>query len=210
MGSTTTQTTIANRALQLLGYKPIGSINDNDRGARAMNRAYQPVLLSELRKNFWSFAIKRAILAASTTQPAFGMANYFPLPGDFVVLAMPDQITNYCFGAIPPTPNSNAEYNDWQIENNNGVISIASNQPSPINIRYVSSNVTESMFDYSFAEAMSASLATETCEELTQSNTKLATVAKIYEQAIEDAKKRNAFEMKPIRPPTAPWILARM
>lgn len=210
MGSTTTQTSIVNRGLQLLGYKPVGSINDNDRGARAMLRAYDSVLRSTLRGNFWSFAIKRAILPASATPPAFGKANYFPLPGDFLSLAPPDQINSYNFGSIPSVPNASPGYDDYQIENAGGVQAIASNNPAPLYIRYVSSDITESMFDPCFAEAFAANLAMETCEELTQSNTKIANAEKAYDHAIEEAKKRNAFEMKPIRAPVDNWILARM
>jgi len=210
LGSTTTQTTIINRSLQLLGYKSVGSITDNDRGARAMNRAYSPVKLTTLRSNFWSFAIMRATLAASATPPPFGMNNYFPLPGDFLMLAMPDQLTNYPFGAIPMTPMMNTQYQDYQIENAGGILAIASNQPAPLQIRYVSSNVTESMFDPCFEECFACNLAYNTCEELTQSNTKLTNIAAAYKDAVLLAKQRNAFEDQPIQPPVDSWILARM
>lgn len=210
MSSTTTQTTIANRGLQILGYKPIGSLSDNDRGARAMNRAYQPVLLSTLRSNFWSFAIKRAILAASTTQPIFGPANYFPVPGDFVMLAPPDQNSPYVFGSQPGRWCPGEMYNDWKLENNNGIYSIISDDVGPLKIRFVSSNITEANFDPSFSEMFSANLAMETCEELTQSNTKKADIENVLKVANDIAKKRNAFETKPVRPPVDPWILSRM
>lgn len=216
MSSTVTKTTIANRALQLLGYKPIGSISDNDRGARAINRAYLPVRDAMLRENFWSFSIKRAIIAASVKAPLFGKANYYVLPGDFIMIAPPDQYTSYTFGAIPSgpipsAPNTGIQYNDWQIEAfPDGGLAIASDNPAPIYLRYVSSDVTESMMDPSFAEAFSACLAMDTCEELTQSNTKMATAEKAHDDAINLAKKRNAFEQMPVQPPIDSWILVRM
>lgn len=211
MGSTTTQTTIINRALQLVGYKSVGSINDNDRGARAMNRAYIPVLESELRSNYWSFSIKRAVLPASSVTPAFGPAFYYPLPGDYLDLAPPDQFTNYTFGAIPvPRTNQMMQYTDWKLENNNGTWSIVSDQVGPLNVRYVSNAITESMFDSCFSEAFSASLAMNTCEELTQSNTKLADIEKFYEAAILRGKQRNAFEQPPVYAPIDSYILSRM
>lgn len=212
MSSTTTQTTIINRALQILGYKPVGSINDNDRGARAMNRAYTSVLLNTLRSNFWSFAIARAAIPAATNKPAFGPVNYFNLPGDFVMLANPDQTTNYTFGAQPaiPYPQTGAANSDWQIENNGGQPAIASNDQGPIYIRYVSSNITESSFDPSFAECFSANLAMETCEELTQSNTKKDDAEKVFMSAIDNAKKRNAFEQQPVRPPIDAFLVCRL
>ncbi len=202
MASTTTQTTIINRALQILGYKAVGNITDNDRGARAMLRAWDSVLADELRAHFWNFAIKRAILPASAIGPAFGKANYYPLPPDFLDLASPDQVfgsngAGFVAGAPPIT--------DWQIEGNQ----IASDDPSPLEIRYVSSDITVSLFDANFAEALSAKLAAMACEELTQSNTKLASAGAIYDRAIERAKNRNAFENRPVQPQTDTWISAR-
>jgi hypothetical protein len=214
MASGTTQTTIINRALQLLGYKAVSSINDNDRGARAMLRAYGPVRDALLRENFWSFSIKRQQLAASTTTPAFGKANYFPLPGDFIMIAPPDQYQNMgmtAAGLIPSAPNTGVSYQDWQIEAfPSGGLAIATDQGGPLYLRYVSSDVVEGNYDPSFAEAFAAALAMNTCEELTQSNTKLANAEKVHDDAINLAKKRNAFECMPVQPPIDPWILVRM
>lgn len=208
MAATTSQIQICNRGLQLLGYQSISSITENSRGARAMNRAYQPVLLNELRQNVWRFAVKRIQLAASSTSPLFGPSNYFPLPGDFVMLAPNDtnvtQSTSIGLGsAYANSPR------DWQIENFGSGIAIATNDQSPLNVRYVSSAITESMFDVSFAEALSASLAMETCEELTQSNSKIATAEKFYDNAINQARKRNCFEVAPAQSPTDSYIFAR-
>lgn len=214
MSSATTQTTICNRALQLLGYQPIGSINDNNRGARAMQRAYEPVRLAVLRENFWSFSLKRAILPAAAVTPSFGKANYFILPGDFLMIAPPDQFVNFgvlSTGLIPSAPNTGVSYQDWAIESYpGGGNAIASDNPAPLYLRYVSSDIPEGSFDPSFAEAFSAMLAMETCEELTQSNTKMATASKAYDDAINLAKKRNAFELMPVQPPVDPWLLVRM
>ncbi len=202
MPSTTTQTTIINRALQLLGFKQVSSINDNDRGARAMNRAYYPVLYSMLRENWWGFAIKRASLPASATPPLFGPSYSYPLPPDFLDLAPVDPVIGVNYGGPlsgPPTTT------DWQIEGQ----AISSNMASPLQIRYVSSNVTESMFDASFSEAFAACLAMDTCEELTQSNAKLAAAEKMYDDALEIAKQRGAFESKPVKQPVSTWLSQR-
>lgn len=213
MPSTTTQTSIANRALQLLGFQAISSLQENSRGAKAMNRAYQPVLLSELRKNYWNFAISRASIPAAAVGPSFGKSNYFPLPPDFLDIAPPDMVFGVAGGGtlagnqiLAGTPIiTGSPIVDWQIEGNQ----IASNLVGPLNLRYVSSNVTESMFDPCFVEAFSAALAVDTCEEMTQSNTKLQAIAQIYDQAIEIAKKRNAFDGRPVQPPTDTFVIAR-
>lgn len=209
MSSTTTKTTIINRGLQILGYQAVQSINDNNRGSRAMNRAYYPVLYKTLRDNFWNFSIQRAVLAASTTKPAFGRLYYFNLPPAFLMLAMPDQHATYAFGGVSPQLGANYIYRDWQIEDNNGTTAIATNDPGPLKIRFVSKDLTESQFDPAFAEAFSANLALNTNEELTQSNSKLQAAAQMYKAAIDDAKKRNAFEQRPIKPPVDSYLLSR-
>lgn len=215
MGSIATQTSIANRALQLVGYKPISSLQDNDRGARAINRAYYPVMEAVLRENYWSFAIQRAVVPASAIKPAFGKANYFPLPPDFIMLAPPDQNPNYTFGAVPVPPvqpNSGLQYSDWQIEQmgQDGGLAIATNQTSPLRFRYISNDIQENSFDPYFVEAFSARLAIEVCEELTQSNTKLQELGAMYKQKMAMAKQRNAFEEQPVQPPVDSYILVRM
>ena len=201
--------------LQLVGYKPIGSLTDNDRGARAINRAYVPCLESVLRENYWSFSIQRVSVPASTIKPQFGKANYFPLPPDFVMLAPPDQNPNYTFGAIPVPPvqpNSGMQYNDWQIEQmgNDQGLAIATNDPSPLMFRYVSNDIAENSFDTCFAEAFAVRLAIEVCEELTQSNARLAALGTMYKEKMGTAKRRNAFEEQPVQPPVDSYILVRM
>lgn len=211
MASLTTKTTIANRALQLVGSQPISTLNDNTPGARAILRAYDSVLLSELRKNIWSFSIKRIVLAASATKPAFGPANYYPLPGDFLMLAPGDQNAAYSFSGVPLIPYSQAsgQYTDWEIENMDGTLAITTNDDGPIHVRYVSSSVLEGIFDPCFAEAFACALALNCCEQLTQSGTKLQACAQFYKAALDDAKKRNAFEKQPAIAPASSWITAR-
>ena len=215
MAATTSQIQICNRALQLLGSQSIATINDNSKGARAMNRAYQPVLLSELRSNFWRFSIKRAILAAAATQPLFGPANYFPLPPDWVMLAPADNAGPALYGATVGyntgfgPQGSQGLPRDWQIENSGNQVCLVTNDPAPLYVRYVSSAITEAQFDVSFAEALSAALALETCEDIAQSNTKLASIEKIYADTIDQATQRNAFELPPMVAPIDSWILAR-
>lgn len=217
MADTTTQIQICNRAAQLLGAQAISSIQENSRTARALNRAYQPVMLAELRKNFWGFSIMRAVLAASATKPAFGPSNYFPLPANFIMLAPPDNSGAATFGGtvgyntgFGPQGNQGLP-NDWQIENGGPGVgpAIVTNDPAPLYIRFVSSAITESMFDVLFAEALSGALACDTCEEITQSNTKLASAEAFYTDTMERAKQRNAYEKPPILAPTDSYILAR-
>lgn len=199
-----TQTSICNRAIQLVGGDSITSITENSRSARALNTAYHPVKERLLAAYPWSFAIRRASLAASATPPSFGFANAFPLPVDYLTLLPPDPF-NVLSGNLSPIFASAGDQIDWTIES--GLI--LTNDGSPLDIRYVSKDVNESQFHPLFAEAFSADLAFEVCEQLTQSNTKKADCAKAYDDTIELAKNRNAFEKQPARPPLDSWISLR-
>lgn len=194
MAATTTKIGIINRGLQLLGISQINSLDSNDRGAKAMRAAYDSIFLAELRANLWNFSIRRANLTASPTPPLFGKYFSYPLPGDFLFLA-PEETT---FGLPMPR--------DYNIEGQNVISSLS----SPLSVRYVSSNITENMFDVLFAEAFSTSLAEATCEELTNSNTKVQAIQARYLKLIGDAKKRNAIENAPVKSPLASTIAVRI
>ncbi len=193
MPSEINQTSIINRGLQILGYRPVGNIQANDRGARAMNTAYKPVLFSILQENYWTFAVKRASLAADTNKPLHTYTNQFRLPGDFIMIAPGDQLSEF------PTQRS------WIVEGD----FILANDAGPLNIRYVSNSVTESQFPSLFAEAFSAQLAVMTCEELTQSSTKIKNASVIYDRQINLAKRRNFILMEKPRAPVSVWLSAR-
>lgn len=193
MPSSITKISIINRALQILGNQSISSLNENSRGAKAMLRAYDSIFVSELSAHTWNFAIKRASLAADPTPPIFGKSRYFPLPADFLYLA-PEETT---YGN--PNPR------DFQIEGH----SIVSSNDAPLPIRYVSLSVTESEFSATFAEAFSCALAMATCEEITNSNSKLQSMTQLYDMAIKRARRRNDFQNAPVKSPTCSFLTVR-
>lgn len=95
--------------------------------------------------------------------------------------------------------------NDWSVEGN----SIISDENGPLYVRYVSSNITESSFDAIFAEAFSAALAMACCEELTNSQSKLAAVSNVYDFQINEAKKRGSIISPKPKLPVSSWISKR-
>lgn len=183
---------IANRALQILGAKTIVSLTEDSRNARAINLAFEPVKLSELRKHHWSFAVKRASLAASSTAPLFNRTASFPLPSDFVSL-------------LPPDPEVNFNDLDWQIEGRN----IVTNDDAPLEIRYIYNVTDPNEMDVLFREALSARLALELGEEITQSNAKKSDAKAMYDDTISQAKKANAIERVAQKPPEDIWVTVR-
>lgn len=184
---------IANRALQLLGAKRIASFGEDSRNARAVNAAYESIKLSELRKHPWNFAIKRASLAANSTAPAFTKTNAFPLPADFVRLLAQD-------------PEDNLNDLDWQIEGRQ----IITNDSAPLEIRYIYDVTDPNEMDALFREALSAKIAEALCEEITQSNSKIANAQLVYKDVIAEAKRGNAIERVSQKPPEDEWVTKRL
>src|SRR5579859_1708173 len=65
---------IANRALQHCGAALISTLQDDDKGAAAVSQCYSGLRDAELRRNTWTFAIKRAVLYPINT-PITGLTN---------------------------------------------------------------------------------------------------------------------------------------
>ena len=144
---------IANRALQKLGAKRIESLTENSPNARSMNAAFAIVRDAELRRYTWSFAIKRASIAADGAGPEWNDWNRYGLPNDFIALIRDDETDTFM---------------DWKIEG----LYILSADASPLKIRYLAQIDDPTFYDPVFVGAFSMKLASETCEEITQSTSK--------------------------------------
>lgn len=184
---------IANRALQQLGAKRITSLSEDSRNARAISAAYEPVKVAELRKHPWSFAVKRVQLAASASNPIFERASQYPLPSDFLRL-------------LPLDPEAVQNDEDWQIEGG----SIITDDTGSLNVRYIANIDDPNTMDPMFREALSARLAYELAEEITQSNTKKREAIRNYEDQIAHAKRVNAIERVALVPPEDTWVSKRV
>lgn len=137
-----------------------------------------------------------AITVANTTRqsPLGGNRTYaFDLPSDFLRLC-------------PDDPAYEFQRKEWLIENDQ----ILSDFAGPIFLRYIRDEQDPTKFDPLFSEALSARIALAVSEELTQSNTKLSTLAAIYNEAIGNARLVNAIEHGNIENEEEDWIAVRL
>lgn len=183
---------ICNRALQKIGAKRISSLSEDTVNARACNACYATLRDAELRAHVWNFAIARAELAADATDPDWGRAKSYTLPADFLRL-----INDY--------PEDNSLTKDWQIEGNK----ILTDDSDPIYIRYIARITDAALMDVLFREVLSARIAMEICEEITQSNTKFAAISEDYKAKIKEARRTNAIENVAAESPEDEWIYKR-
>lgn len=188
----TSKTAICNLALQKLGAKRISDYDEDSVNARACRTVYESVRDSELRANVWNFAIGRAQLAEEATAPSWGKNHQYQLPSDFLRLAPDDEHCNYFD-------------KDWVIEGK----FILTDDVSPIRIRYVKRIDDVTLFDPLFERALACKIANETCEQITQSNTKKESILSDYRMAIADAKKVNGIEKRAQVAPDSEWINRR-
>ena len=193
---------VCNRALTKLGSARIVDLLDDSRQARALNAAYEPVRDLVLRTFRWGFALKRALLSASATPPAFGFNYQYVLPSDYLLV---DQV-----GEQMPTVGSDSyvgtEIVDYAIENGRLLTDMA----APLALRYVARITDPTVWDAHFAEVLACKLAWELCEELTQSDAKRQLAQGEFRNAVAAAIKVNAILRVPTQFADGNWINSRI
>lgn len=167
---------IANGALQALGSSGILAFDQNTPNARSVSQSYAMTRATLLRNYAWSFAIRRASVAAlSTTTIDVGLGALFQylLPNDYARLLRPiDQRV------------------DWQIEGRY----IVTLDASPLKFRYVADITDPAQFDASFVDVFQIALALDICEEVTGSTAKKQGLRQDYKDSIREARFANAIE----------------
>lgn len=191
----TSKVQIANRALQKLGAKRIESLSQDHPNARSMNTAFDLVRDAELRRYRWSFAIRRAQIAADAAQTEWGNWNRYTLPNDYLYLIRDDE---------------SGQAVDWRIESDADGTYIITADASPLYIRYVARVEDAGAYDALFVEALACKLALETCEEIKQSTSKKESLKSDYDFAIAEAKRVSAIEKPSHEFPEDDWLNARL
>lgn len=184
-----TQIDCCNSALQRVGATTITSLTDNSPEARACVVAYDSNRRSELRKYNWNFAVTRVILTPDTVAPLFDYEYAFTLPTDCLRVLRPNDVDL-----------------DWKIEGRK----ILSNDGATLNLRYVADVTNEALFDSTFYDVVSAALAVDLCERLTQSNTKKQLLMAEYKDLVNMARRVNAIETGPQVAPDDAWWTVRL
>jgi hypothetical protein len=202
---------ICNLALTKLGQPRIGSIDPpyiNPYGVEPDCAFVYPLARdAELRKNVWSFARSRMILAADANTPPFGTDDderddTGPSWADEVPMDTP-QIYQY------KVPNDfirmiKMKYEERRLEGQY----ILTYEDSPINFQYVS-RADPSLFDALFVEALACQVALQLTYKITTSDALKQAIGNDYKLAINEAKRVNAIEAPAERTPEDTFVLVR-
>ena len=195
------EVSICNRALQLLGADTIIALTDDTSRARTMATAYQAVRDAELERRKWRFAIKRVQLAALSTAPVFGYAYQYQVPNDYLRLIPGGDLVSV------------ADLSDYRTGSSALYVvegdKILTDLGAPLSIRYLARIEDSATFSPSFSEALSARLADDCCERITQSDSKRQLAMAAYSRAVKEAVRANAIEAAPESQADGEWIMAR-
>lgn len=128
--------------------------------------------------------------------------NAFMLPAGFLRVAAqkPKQGSNSSLGAPNGLP-----YNDWELDGKY----LVSDDTGPLVVRFVADVTVVSEMDDMFCEGLACRIATEVCETLTQSTTKLGGIASAYKLFMTEARMVNAVETGSDEPPLDDYINCR-
>jgi hypothetical protein len=185
---------ICNLALQRVGAKSISTLTEDTTAARACNRVYEQARDSELRAHSWAFARERVQVAADSTDPTFGAARRYALPSD----------------SLRILPTNGVDGTDTQDDFEIFGKFIHTDHSSPINLNYIKRVTDENTFDSLFVELLIARVAMDVSEKVTQSNKKKDDARLHYREVQKEARRINAFERPPQKPPVDTWINARL
>jgi len=185
---------IANLALQKLGAKRISSLTQDHPNARSINAAYDYVRQKELRAYDWSFAKRRASIAADASQTLWGTHNRYTLPNDYLYLIL---------------DNETGTAVDWQIESDASGKYIVTNDAAPLKIKYIADIDDPTYYDAMFIEVMACTLAAHCCEEITGSPSKENLLQNERKMAIDIAYQTGAIEKAAEDFPIDDWLTAR-
>jgi hypothetical protein len=185
----TSKVAIANRALQKLGAKRIEALTQDHPNARSINNCFDSLRDALLRKYDWSFAIKRASIAADANGPTWGDWNRYTKPNDYIRMLRDDE-SGYA--------------TDFKIEGDY----ILSASSAPLEIRYIARIEDPNKYDSLFVEALASLIGFETCEEITGKVSLQDRMRSDMDTAVEEAKNSGAIEKGEQEFPEDDWVTA--
>lgn len=200
-------TTICNRALQILGAKAINMITENTVNARECNKCYDSLREALLSSHPWNFATYFASLPAVASPPnpppsSWPQTTTFNLPNDFLKLVAVNIVDNtgWLYDGVRFFQNT-----DYLLQDGTIITWVQ----APLDIRYVRKYTDPNTMHPLFREALSALMAQEMCETLTQSNTKAATAQGKFKLAVSEARRINALDKPPVESPEDTYLTVR-
>lgn len=190
----TTETDIANLALDVLKEAPIGSLDDARPIARWLKRNFAVARDSTLVSANWNFAIRRVELPADSADPIFGWRYSYTQPSD-------------CLRVIPLTQCGALEGDPIAYEVEAG--KILTNAPPRLRVRYIFRNENYGVYPAPFQEALAGRLALKMAHWMTGKSSFVEIARRMYDDAMETAWLTDAIQGTAPRAADREWIESR-
>jgi len=180
---------ICNRGLTLLGANRISSLDDDSLEAKLCKEHYDDIRKSLLRSHPWKFATKRALLAASSTAPAWGWDYQYPLPSD----------------CLRVTELYGQEQDNWTEEGR-----FLLTDSADVKIKYIYDMTEVGNFDPNYTEVLSLDIAITLSYALTTSQGLRDDLIALREGRIKNARTYSAQSAVGDRVYADDWLNSRM
>ena len=187
------EVSICNRALRVLGVAPVSTLGEDSKAGSWAQESYADARDGLLAEYPWNFAIRRAVLAASGTAPAWGYAFLYPLPAD-------------CLRVLGVEGEPEARVEPYKIEGRG----IASDAPAPLRIRYIARVADPAQFGPLFVDALVARLAAEGAFHFTGSTSREEQLRQAYRELAANARRYDAQEGTAEALVANDWLEARL
>ena len=197
----TTDTVIANRALQTIGetYRITDLKTDDTSRGRSLRVEYDAARRTVLEAYPWNFSAGRASLPEFGTKPAFGDGRYYALPSDCIKVR---EIYD-----VQRTEAWSVELVGDDIEQATKCILI--DRAAPLNIVYSRDVPRLSLWSELALDAFAAKLAMMVAIPITNKASVRSDAASLYQMAMANASLQDAQEGSNPMFDTGPWVEAR-
>ncbi len=184
---------MVNKALSLLGTRPLTSLEDEGDVALTMKTHYYIERDAMLEEVDWSFSIRRFTPARLAAAPDFGFPNAFAIPSDIMRIITVDYSAdafNISRSASQPS-RTQAEYvvESGQILTDREVIYC----------RGIRRMEDEGNYSSLFASAFALRLAMAACYQITKSNKRFEHIAGMYTGVMDDAISMDGLQGRHVR-----------
>ena len=184
-------TDLCNMALDSLGQQTILALTDDSKQARACNSRYATARDAVLRAHRWNCATKRAVLTKLSSTPAWGFANTFQLPSDFIRSADLDDLTL-----------------KYRIEGGDDGRVLVTDEGT-VNLLYVYRLVLVPLMDDGLKECVAARLASEIAYKLTGQTQLARDLYAVYQDKLNEARYADSLESPIETLQNRSWVDAR-
>lgn len=191
----TSAVSICNRALLRLRVTRIADLSEQSEPARLCSALYPAARRRLIESHPWNFAVRRTSLARLSTAPAWGFADAFALPADFLrLLDINDRTAADTAHSLETVGGTRALLID----------------AGAVDARYLFDQVDPGQFPDSFQEALSLEIARKLSYGLTDVQGIGEALTREFQAVIRGAKGTDAMQGTPRVRDRSAWLAARV